>query len=80
MQVFEYMGEHDNAVLEPNKYRNVMRDFSNKVIGHGKTPLELMQEYSPYDNDNKDCWYNLSVAMKPFLQVEQKLERFEMAK
>lgn len=72
MQVFEYMGEHDNAVLELNKYRNVMRDFSNKVIGHGKTPLELMQEYSPYDKDNKDCWYKLSVEMKPFLQVEQK--------
>ena len=70
MQVFDYMGKHENAMLELNKYRMVMKDFSNKAIGHGKSALALLQEHSPYDETNRDCWHNLSVEMKPFIQQE----------
>ncbi|MGN0681198.1 MAG: hypothetical protein ACI4LY_04240 [Candidatus Fimisoma sp.] len=71
MQVFDYIGERDNAMLELDKYRMVMRDFSDKSICRGKSALTLMQEHSPYDENNKDCWHKLSVEMRPFLQNEQ---------
>ena len=71
MQVFDYIGERENAMLELDKYRMVMRDFSDKSIGRGKSALTLMQEHSPYDESNKDCWHKLSVDMRPFLQIEQ---------
>lgn len=71
MQVFDYMGERENAMLELDKYRMVMRDFSDKAIGRGRSALTLMQEHSPYDEHNRDCWHKLSVEMRPFLQIEQ---------
>lgn len=72
MQVFDYIGKESNALLELEKYRTVMRDFTEKPLGRGRSALMLMQEYAPYDDSNRDCWHKLSEDMKPFLRLEQK--------
>lgn len=70
MQVFEHLGKNENATLELHKYRSIMSDFSYKAInGRGKSALTLMHEHCKYDDSNRDCWYQLSNEMRPFLQL-----------
>ena len=71
MQVFDHLGSAESAMLELKKYRRVMDDFISLPVGRrNKTAISLMQDYSPYDAQNIDCWYNLANDMKPFLQLD----------
>lgn len=72
MQVFEYLGNSDSAMLELKKYRRVMSDFISVPIGRRqKTAISLMQDHSPANNI--DCWCKLENDIKPFLQIEDNL-------
>lgn len=73
MQIFDHLGNVESASLELKKYRRVMSDFVSLPIGRrGKTAIMLMQDHSPYDAQNRDCWLNLANDMKPFLQLNDK--------
>ena len=52
-------------------YAHHMDDFISLPVGRrNKTAISLMQDYSPYDAQNIDCWYSLANDMKPFLQLD----------
>lgn len=72
MQVFDCLQQKDNALLEFQKYRVVMYDFSEKALNRkGQSALTIMQGHSTYDESNRDCWYTLKEEIQPFIKLEQ---------
>lgn len=71
MQVLDYLGDSESAMLELKKYRRLMRDFISLPIGRrSKTAISLMQDHAPYSPKNIDCWHNFATEMEPFLRVD----------
>ena len=74
MQVLDHLGNEDNAMLELNKFRRVLKDFTSLPLGRRKKPaVMLMQEYSLYDTNTQDLWLKFAHDTKPFIQLESSL-------
>lgn len=68
LQLLDYLGDKDGATIEIERYQRVMNDFFNKkVFGKGYSASELMHLNYPYNEENKNCWYQLGLDVKPKL-------------
>lgn len=78
MQVYEYLGQPQNAKIEMEQYQAFMIDFlSNEIGDSGYTAIELLHDNYRYNKENVDCWYNFSIELKPKLSDIKQLESQE---
>lgn len=78
MQVYEYLGQPQNAKLEMEQYQAFMTDFISNEIGNtGYTAIGLFHDNFRYNKDNVDCWYDFSIELKTKLSDIKQLETRE---
>ncbi|MCH5204863.1 MAG: hypothetical protein J1F03_08935 [Oscillospiraceae bacterium] len=78
MQVYEYLGQSQNAKIEMEQYQAFMTDFLSNEIGNtGYTAIELLHANFRYNKDNVDCWYDFSIELKTKLSNIKQLESRE---
>lgn len=69
MQVLDYTGQSDAAVIELKKYQRALQEFAyTPLTKHGKSGLMLVQDYCPLQNAEK--WLSLSTEIQPFLKLD----------
>lgn len=69
MQVLDYLGDKNGSRIEMERYKRVMKDFFSKPIGRSSYSIvELIHMSYPYNDENRNCWYDLSVDIKPKLE------------
>lgn len=69
MQVYEYLGRPEDAILELEHYQHVVHGFlTDQVDNTGLTAIELMHDNFPYNKENLDCWYIFSQQFEPVLR------------
>ena len=68
LQLLDYLGDTDGARIEMDRYRRVMGDFFTKQLtGKHCSAAELIHLNFPYTDENRNCWYQLGVDIKPKL-------------
>lgn len=73
MQVFDYLGDKASSKLALEGYQYVMQDFITKSINSkGQSAAILMHLNYPYNETNRNLWYQFAIDMKPALQAGQK--------
>lgn len=69
MQILDYMGDADAAGIELDRYQNVISDFFCKILpGRNCSAAELIHMNYPYNNENRNCWYQLKKDVMPRLE------------
>ena len=69
LQLLDHLGDTDGAQIEMERYQRVMGDFfTKKVKGSNYSAAELIHQHYPYSDDNRNCWYQLGLDMKPKLE------------
>lgn len=69
MQVYEYLGRPEDAMLEYEQYQKIMHGFLTDQVGNtGLAAIELLHDNFPYNKENRDCWYNFSQQFEPALR------------
>jgi hypothetical protein len=72
LQLLDYLGDKDGARIEMERYQRVMSDFFTKnLVGKNCSAAELIHMYFPYTEENRNCWYQLGVDIKPRLAALQ---------
>ena len=70
MQLLEYLNEDSKSKIAIDNYKSLISDFFTRARGKkGMTMADIMQNYYPYNNQNKDLWYEMK---KKYID-EQKL-------
>lgn len=78
MQVYEYLGQPQNAKIEMKQYQAFMTDFLSSEIGNtGYTAIDLLHDNFRYNKNNVDCWYDFSIELKIKLSNIKQLESRE---
>ena len=75
MQVLDYLGDSDGAQFEMARYQRTMSDFFTKKLDNREySAATLIHLNYPYRKENRDCWYQLSEALKPAFMSLQSQE------
>lgn len=73
MQAFDYLGDKASSKLALEGYQHVMQDFITKSINSkGQSAATLIHLNYPYNEVNRNWWYQFAVDMKPVLQADRK--------
>lgn len=73
MHVFDYLGDAVGTNLALEGYQHVMQDFFNKSINHkNQSAAILIHQHYPYNENNRNCWIELTDDMKPVFQDSTK--------
>ena len=73
MHVFDYLGDKACSNLALEGYQYNMQDFFTKSINkEGLSAALLIHQHYPYDENNRDWWYKLTIDMKQVLQADLK--------
>lgn len=68
MQLLDYIGDSEGTRIELEQYQRVMSDFfTKKLPGKNCSTAELIHMNYPYTEQNRNCWYQLGLDMKPKL-------------
>lgn len=74
MHVFDYLGDKASSNLTLEGYQYNMRDFFTKSINkEGLSSSMLIHQHYPYNENNRDWWYKLTIDMKQVLHADLKL-------
>lgn len=70
LQLLDYLGDSDGRSIEMGRYQRVMGDFfTKKLAGRNCTAAELIHMNYPYTEENRNCWYQLGVDIRPKLNA-----------
>lgn len=70
MHILDYLGDSVGAKQVSERYQHVLQDFFTKKIGQKQqSPVMLLHMNYPYNNDNRNSWYNLQKEMAQALQA-----------
>lgn len=73
IHVFDYLGEKASSNLTLEGYQFIMQDFFTKSINKkGKSAGTLIHEYYPYNENNIDWWYKLTMDIKSGMNADLK--------
>lgn len=68
VQLLDYLGETKEAKIAIERYQHIMTDFFTKKVARGLSAVELIHSRYPYNSENMNCWYQLSVDVQPKLE------------
>lgn len=73
MQVFDYLGDKSSSKLALDGYQHIMQDFITKSINSkGQSAALLMHLNYPYNETNRNLWYQFAIDMKTALKADYK--------
>lgn len=65
LQIFEYQEKKEEAWATFQAYVNGIAELSEKKVGiHGESAMDLLQDYYPYNKDNRNMWINFANNIK----------------
>lgn len=74
MQVFNYLGDKVSSELVLESYQYVMQDFvTNGINAKNQSAATLIHLNYPYNETNRNGWYQFAKDMTSVLQIDQKL-------
>ncbi|MDR2572470.1 MAG: hypothetical protein LBD23_19540 [Oscillospiraceae bacterium] len=72
MQLFDYLGNKASSTLVFEGYKHIMRDFITKSINRkAQSIATLIHLNYPYNEKNRNWWYNFAKDMTSALQTDQ---------
>ena len=68
LQILDYLGDTDGAKIELERYQRAMTDFfTKKLPGRRCSAAELIHMHFSYTEENRNCWYQLGIDVRPKL-------------
>ena len=79
MQILDYLGESKAAQGALMEYQQAVLDFIEKPLRKGLSAADIMHDYFPYDESNRNYWYTFSRDVKPALEASMQTLQLGMA-
>ena len=75
LQLLDSIGDTEGAKIEMERYKRVMNDFFFKQLnGRQYSAAELIHQYFPYTEENRNLWYHLESDVEaglPYLEPKE---------
>lgn len=70
MQLLDYLGDVNGVKIEMDRYHRAMSDFFTQPLPNKSySAADLIHMNYPYNSENTNCWYSLSIEMSSQLNA-----------
>lgn len=69
LQILTYLGQKKTVAHVMDQYRHILYDFLTEPVRKNLSIADLLQNYFPYNDENRNSWYYYSQQMKPLLKA-----------